>query len=144
MVSSLSSSFLVVDFHSHSLRFSLFFSCVFWRMCAELVVWSFGHLYSELYGFFLAYALCMCLFSLCGVSYLLTSGCAFGSLDMCFLVSWLLCSSNDYFIYDLFLAFCIGTRSHSFVFGGLFCLRFIFVSFLTSACSIQSFYGKMR
>ena len=70
MVSSLSSDFSVVGFHSSPLMLFIFFSCVSLCRCAELVFRSFGFFYSDLCDSLLAWApLCACL--VCNV--LLTS-----------------------------------------------------------------------
>lgn len=45
------------------LRLFIFFSCILWCRCVELVFWSFGFFYSKFHGSSLAWALCMCLFS---------------------------------------------------------------------------------
>ena len=82
MVSSLSFGFSVIGFHSPPLRLFIFFSCIPWYRCAELVFWSFGFFYSKFCCSSLAWAPCMCLFSLWGASYLLSGGCVSGDLDM--------------------------------------------------------------
>ncbi|KAF3604416.1 hypothetical protein F2Q69_00037585 [Brassica cretica] len=44
-------------------RLFLFFPCSTWYKCAELVSWSFGHFYPELYDSSLAWTPCLCFFS---------------------------------------------------------------------------------
>ena len=62
MVSSLSSDFSVVGFHSSPLMLFIFFSCVSLCRCAELVFQSFGFFYSDLCDALLAWtSLCACL-----------------------------------------------------------------------------------
>ena len=105
MVSSLSFGFSVVGFHSHPLRLFIFFSCIPWCRCAELLFWSFGFFYSEFCGSSLSWAPCMYLFSLWGASYLLTGACASGALDMHLFVLWWFCYSDDYSFSDPFFWF---------------------------------------
>ena len=88
MVSNLSFVFSVVGFYSPTLKLFIFFSCIPWCMCAELLFWSFGFFYSEFCGSSLSWAPCMYLFSLWGAFYLLTGGCASGALDMRLFVLW--------------------------------------------------------
>ncbi|KAF2584480.1 hypothetical protein F2Q70_00034795 [Brassica cretica] len=54
----------VVGFHSPTLGLFIFFSCIPWCRCAELLFWSFGFFYSEFCGSSLSWAPCMYLFSL--------------------------------------------------------------------------------
>ena len=146
MVSNLSFSFSVVGFHSPPLKLFIFFSCIPWCRCAELIFWSFGFVYSEFCGSSLAWTPCMCLFSLWGAHYLLAGGCASGVLDMRLFVSWWLCSSDDYSFSDpLFLVVCAGAWSRSFMFRRLFCLIFYLFIFLWHLLILaKTFYSKMR
>ena len=89
LVSSLVSDFLVVGFHSLPLRLFIFFSCISWCRCDELVFWSFGFFYPELCVSSLAWAPCLFLFNLWSVSYLFVSGYASSTLGMCLPASWL-------------------------------------------------------
>ena len=141
MVSSLSIGFSVVGFHSLSLGLFIFFSCIHWCRSAEFLFWSFGFFYSEFCGSSLAWAPCMCLFSLWGASYILAGGCAFGTLDMCLFVSWWLCSSDDYSFSNPFFGFfftLVLDRDPLFS-RDYFVSYFIFLPFffLTSTCSSQ-------
>ena len=130
MVSSLSFGFSVVGFHSPPLRLFIFFSCIHWCRFAELIFWSFGFFYSEFCGSSLAWALCMCLFSLWGAPYLLAGGCASGVLDMRLFVSWWLCSSDDYSFSDpLFWLFALVLDPDPLCSGDCFVSYFIFFSF---------------
>ena len=130
MFSSLSFSFSVVGFHSLPLRLFIFFSCISWCRCDELVFWSFGFFYSEFCGSSLAWTLCMCLFSLWSVPYLLAGGCASGALDMRLFVSWWLCSSDNYYFSDpLFWLFALVLDHDPLCSGDWFVSYFIFLPF---------------
>ena len=149
MVSSLSFGFSVVGFHSPPLRLFTFFSCILWCRCAELVFWSFGLFYSEFCGSSLAWAPCMCLFSLWGASYFLAGGCVSGALDMRLFVLWWLFSSDDYSfsgpLFWVFWFFCTGAWSRSFVFRRLLYLIFyLFTFFWNLLVLVKTSYGKMR
>ena len=130
IVSSLSFGFSVVGFHSPPLRFYIFFSCISWCRCAEWVFWSFGFFYLEFCGSSLAWAPCMCLFSLWGVFYLLAGGRASGVLDMRLFFSWWLCSFDDYYISDSFFwFFAPGLDRDHLCSGDFFISYFIFLLF---------------
>ena len=130
MVSRLSFGFLVVGFHFFPLRLSIFFSCIHWCRCVELVFWSFGFFYSEFRGSSLAWALCMCLFNLRGASYLLAGGCVSGALDMRLFVSLWLYFSHDYSFPDPFFWFFALVLNRDPLCWELFCLIFyLFVFF---------------
>ena len=146
MVSSLSFGFSVVGFNSPPIRLLIFFSCIPWCWCAELVFWSFGFFYLEFCGLSLAWAPCMCLFSLWGASYLLAGGCASGALDMCPFISWcFVLVMIILFLTRFFGFFCAGAWSQSFVFRRLFCLIFyLFTFFWHLIVLAKTFYGKMR
>ena len=83
----------------------IFFSCIPWCRCVELLFCSFGFFYSEFCGASLLLAPCMYLFSLWGASYLLAGGCASGALDMRLFVLWWFCSSDDYSFSNPFFLF---------------------------------------
>lgn len=98
MISSLSSGFSVVGFHSRSLRLFLFFPCLSWYRRTELISWRFGPFYLEFCCSSLAWTSC---FSLWGASYLLAGGWAFGALGMCLPTSCWLWHFGHYFSSDL-------------------------------------------
>ena len=139
MISSLSFGFSVVGFHSLPLRLFIFFSRILWCRCAELVFWSFDFFYSEFCGSSMAWAPCMCLFSLWGASYFLAGGCAFGVLDMRLFVSWRLYSSDDYsFSGPLFWFFFALVLDRDHLCSGIALSHILsFYLFLTSDCSTQ-------
>ena len=146
MVSSLSFGFSVVGFNSPPIRLLIFFSCIPWCWCAELVFWSFGFFYLEFCGLSLAWAPCMCLFSLWGASYLLAGGCVSGALDMRFFFVVTLFFRCLFFLWPAFLDFfCAGAWSRSFVFRGLLYLIFyLFTFFWNLLVLVKTSYGKMR
>ena len=133
MVSSLSFGFSVVGFHSPPLRLFTFFSCILWCRCAELVFWSFGLFYSEFCGSSLAWAPCMCLFSLWGASYFLAGGCVSGALDMRLFVLWWFFSSDDYSfsgpLFWVFWFFALVLDLDPLCFDDCFISYFIFLHF---------------
>ena len=138
MVSSLTFGFLVVGFHSSPLMLFIFFSCIPWCRCVELVFWSFGFFYSKFFGSSLAWALCICLFSLRGASYLLADGCVSSALDIRPFVSLWLYFSEDYSFSDpFFWFFALVLDLRSFVLGIALSHILSFYLFLTSACSSQ-------
>ena len=104
MVSSLSFGFSVVGFRFPTLRLFIFFSCIPWCRCAELVFWSFGFFYSEFCGSSLSWMPCMYLFSLWGasISWWLCFWC-FRHASFCFVVTLFFWWS--FFLWPVFLVF---------------------------------------
>ena len=128
IVSSLSYDFSVVGFNSPFLRLFLFFPCFSWYRCAELITRSFGLFYPELCGSLMAWAHCLCLFSLLGGSYFLAGGCDSDALDMCFLIR------GDFDISVIILPL---TRFLGFL---CWCLIALFCAWGISLFQILSFY----
>ena len=139
LVSGLGSGFLVTGLHSSSLRLFLFFPCSTWYKCAELVSWSFGHFYPELYDSSLAWTPCLCFFSF--VRW-------FSPLNL-WLCFWCIKNVSSgfvvtlafrllFFLWSAFLVLRVGAWSH------FLCVRWIVLSqilslyiFLTFVCFSQ-------
>ena len=143
MVSSLSSGFSVVGFHSRSLRLFLFFPCFPWYRRTELISWRFGPFYLEFCGSSLAWASC---FSLWGASYLLAGGWAFGALGMCLPTSCWLWHFGHYFSSDLLSWFFALVLYHTHLCSeDCFVSDFIFLLFFWLLIILaKTFCSKMR